>query len=119
MKKHELDILYQQQLKAREENTKARRVIRINKKKALVTLSILAIVLYFISNILILEYQYWTLHKKESTLQSTLEDEQIESRELQDEIDNANTKTYIEYLAKKYLGLIYPDEKIYVPVDQE
>lgn len=98
---------------------KNKKKIRITKKTAVVCVILLLFVCYFVVHMAKMEYEYWQLHTEQSKLEQQLEDEKLENSQLKDELSQSDKKSYIEYLAKKYLGLIYPDEKIYVPLEEE
>lgn len=98
---------------------KRRKKVRIRKKQAMLLLGILAVVGFFVYNFLALEYEHYQLSQKKTQLEQQLKDETAKEKELREELEQAGSKSYIEYLAKKYLGLIYPDEKVYVPVDEK
>ena len=98
---------------------KNKKKIKITKKTAAVCVILLIFIGYFIVHMAKMEYEYWKLHSEQSKLEQQLEDEKLENSQLKDELSQSDKKSYIEYLAKKYLGLIYPDEKIYVPLEKE
>ena len=87
---------------------------RAGKKKRVITLILIVTFVPFAGRMLTLEYKYYTLNKTKEELSQQIEEENLKSKELSEELENSNSKSYIEYLAKKYLGLIYPDEKVYV-----
>lgn len=87
---------------------------RAGKKKRVITLILIVTFVLFAGRMLTMEYKYYTLNKTKDQLSQQIEEENLKSKELNDELENSNSRSYIEYLAKKYLGLIYPDEKVYV-----
>lgn len=58
-----------------------------------------------------------SLKQQKASIQAQMEDADKKSEQLDDEIKQIGTKNYIEMVARKYLGLYYPDEKIVVPVE--
>lgn len=98
---------------------KKKRTVKLTKKTAVVCVIIFVFLSYFVIHMAKMEYEYIQLRAKQSELEQQLEDDNLEKSQLQEEISQSNKKSYIEYLAKKYLGLIYPDEKIYVPLEKE
>lgn len=98
---------------------KKRKKIRIRKKQAALLIGVLLAISFFGYNFLRLEYEHYKLIQRKAELQQQLATETTKGKDLQEELDQAGSKSYIEYLAKKYLGLIYPGEKIYVPVDEK
>jgi cell division protein FtsL len=95
-----------------------RRKKRAGKKKRTVLLIVLAIVLVSGFYVARQEAKIISLKKQKKEITEQISDEKIKNQELQEEIDNSDSRSYIEYLARKYLKLIYPDEKIYVPKDK-
>ena len=64
-------------------------------------------------------YKYYSLNKQKNELTQQISEEKLKSKELNEELNNSDSKSYIEYLAKKYLGLIYPNEKVYVTNEKD
>ena len=91
-----------------------RRLKKPSRKKRIILSIIIVILIFFTGRMLTLEYRYYTLNKEKHQISEQIEDENLKSKELNEELDSSESKSYIEYLAKKYLGLIYPDEKVYV-----
>lgn len=92
---------------------------RKRKKKRIVAIVFIAVVVFFAFTFISLEVKYQKLHSKESQLQTQLEDSKTKEKELNQELKQSNSKEYIEYLARKYLGLKYKDEKVYVTKDEK
>ena len=59
------------------------------------------------------------LEKRESELKEELQTEQERSGELEEQRAYMQTVRYIEEIARKVLGLVYPDETIVRPADEE
>lgn len=59
------------------------------------------------------------LEKRESELKEALLTEQERSVELEDQRAYMQTVRYIEEIARKVLGLVYPDETILRPEEEE
>lgn len=59
------------------------------------------------------------LEKRKSELEAELQTEQERSVELNDQRAYMQTVRYIEEIARKVLGLVYPDETILRPEDEE
>lgn len=57
------------------------------------------------------------LNAQKADIQSKLDEAEKKSKQLDEDIKQIGTKNYIELIARKYLGLYYPDEKIVVPVE--
>lgn len=55
------------------------------------------------------------LQRQVSDLNYKIEQEKETSSQLDESLKQIGTKTYTEMLARKYLGLYYPDEKIVIP----
>ena len=59
------------------------------------------------------------LEKQKSELEDKLQNEQERSEELEDKKAYMQTVRYIEEVARKVLGLVYPDETILRPEEEE
>lgn len=59
------------------------------------------------------------LEKRKSELEAELQTEQERSEELEDQRAYMQTVRYIEEIARKVLGLVYPDETILRPQEEE
>jgi len=119
MRKEDLELLNtRDSIEAK--NRKRKRLKRkAGKKKRVVLLILTAFFCIFAIRMFTLEYKYYSLNKQKNELLQQTAEEKLKSKELREEIDNSNSKSYIEYLAKKYLGLIYPNEKVYVTNEKD
>lgn len=77
--------------------------------------SIILVATMFASNGLTL----YKLDKQKIEILQAIEDEKIRSNQLDQQVEQIGTKSYVEYIARKYLGLYYPDETIVIPVIEE
>lgn len=59
------------------------------------------------------------LEKRKAELEAELQTEQERSEELEDQRAYMQTVRYIEEIARKVLGLVYPDETILRPEEEE
>ncbi len=59
------------------------------------------------------------LEKKKGELEAALQTEQERSGELEEQRAYMQTVRYIEEIARKVLGLVYPDETILRPAEEE
>lgn len=59
------------------------------------------------------------LEKQQSELQAQLQEEQDRSEELEEKRAYMQTVRYIEDIARNFLGLVYPDETILRPEEEE
>ena len=59
------------------------------------------------------------LEKRKNELEAELQTEQERSEELEDRRAYMQTVRYIEEIARKVLGLVYPDETILRPEEEE
>ena len=66
-----------------------------------------------------LQQEKRALEKKKSELEAALQTEQERSVELEDQRAYMQTVRYIEEIARKVLGLVYPEETILRPEDEE
>ncbi len=85
------------------------------KKSKKGTLLFLVIVFgYFIFRYISLEIQYNELEQRKTQLQAQVKEAKTNRQQLSEQLDNSDSYKYIENLARKYLGLVYPDEKVYI-----
>ncbi len=63
-------------------------------------------------------YQRTKLEARKKELIEMINQEEQKKQLYLDELSKVGTPEYYEYLARKYLGYIYPDEKVMVVVDQ-
>lgn len=69
---------------------------------------------YFAYHYISLELRYRSLVKQREELRVSLQETEEYHEQLLEEVENSKTNKYIEKLARKYFGLIYPDEKVYI-----
>lgn len=61
----------------------------------------------------------YKLEKQKTEIQQGIEDEEVRSNQLDEQVEQMGSKSYVEYIARKYLGLYYSDETIVIPVIDE
>lgn len=83
---------------------------------AVAVLVLFAVITY--SSVQLLEKKQ-ALEKQKSELEVQLQTEQERSEELEDQRAYMQTVRYIEDIARKVLGLVYPEETILRPEDEE
>lgn len=59
--------------------------------------------------------QIFSLNQEISSLDTQISSAQEKSKQLDDDIAQIGSQSYIEKIARKYLGLYYPNEKIVIP----
>ncbi len=74
---------------------------------------------YVIYHFISLEVSYQQLSRQRDDLQADLASKKLYYDQLDATSGQAEMNEYIEHLAKKYLGLIRADEKIFVPQTDE
>lgn len=88
---------------------------------------------YYLQNILVitvivlvLGFAYYrniadivSLRAEVRSLETQIQSAKEESSRLDDDLAQIGTQSYIEKIARKYLGLYYPNEKIIVPVEKK
>ncbi|MFZ7121651.1 MAG: FtsB family cell division protein [Eubacteriaceae bacterium] len=94
---------------------------RKNKKKVKkgTLLILVAILGYFLYNYISVEIQYYNLVKQKQNLEIELVQEQNNGEQLDDELEQIDSDKYIEILARKYFGLVYPQEKVIIEVESD
>lgn len=61
----------------------------------------------------------YKLEKQKTEILQGIEDEEVRSNQLDEEVEQMGSKSYVEYVARKYLGLYYSNETIVIPVIEE
>ncbi len=64
---------------------------------------------------------YSTLHgldQQKIEITEKIEEQKIRSNQLDEQVKQIGSKSYVEFVARKYLGLYYPDEIIVVPATE-
>ncbi|MGL6293584.1 septum formation initiator family protein, partial [Eubacterium aggregans] len=59
-------------------------------------------------------YKIYQLEKQKGDLQSQITQEEERAAELNEANNQIGSKSYVEYIARKYLCLYYPEEKVVV-----
>lgn len=59
------------------------------------------------------------LKKRKADLEAKIREQHNITQEYNEEMQRVGTPEYYEYLARKYLGYIYPDEKVLIVVDDK
>nr|WP_232366966.1 septum formation initiator family protein [Alkalibacter mobilis] len=72
---------------------------------------------YFVYSFVSTEIQLIQLNDQKNSLQGQLAAEQDKSEQLDQELDLLHSDDYIETLARKYFGLVYPQEKVIIEVE--
>lgn len=63
------------------------------------------------------EMKLYELQQQQSQLVQKIEAEKIRSNQLDEQVKQIGSKSYVEFVARKYLGLYYPDEVIVIPAE--
>ncbi|MFZ7130993.1 MAG: FtsB family cell division protein [Eubacteriales bacterium] len=87
---------------------------RINKGTSFILVIILG---YFLYNFFLLEIQIYKQQNIKDNLLAELNQEKDRSQQLESELEQIDSNQYIESLARKYFGLVYPQEKVIIEVE--
>lgn len=92
-----------------------------NRKNGLKIIAVAVLVLFGVITYSGVELQAEkrALEKRKAELEEELQTEQERSEELEDQRAYMQTVRYIEEIARKVLGLVYPDETILRPQEEE
>lgn len=95
--------------------------IKGEKKNGLKIIAVAVLVLFGVITYssISLQAELRALEKKESELKEELQTEQERSGELEEQRAYMQTVRYVEEIARKVLGLVYPDETILRPSEEE
>lgn len=80
-------------------------------------LLLVVIIGYFLYNYISVEIQYYKLANQKKNLVIQLSQEKDKMEQLDNELNQVGSDGYIEMLARKYFGLVYPQEKVIIEVD--
>lgn len=89
---------------------------KVNKGRLLIIVGILC---FFLYNIISVEVQYYQLKNQKKELELQLSQEKDKLEQLDNELTQMESEKYIEMLARKYFGLVYPEEKVIIEVEPE
>ncbi|MGL4606060.1 MAG: FtsB family cell division protein [Eubacteriaceae bacterium] len=95
-------------------NEKTRRIFRRRLTLVIGVFLIIGFVGYLFINNAIKLYE---LEQQKSLLVTEINDAKNYGNQLDEEVKQMGTRNYVEYIARKYLGLYYPDEVIVIPVE--
>ncbi|MCR1899039.1 septum formation initiator family protein [Irregularibacter muris] len=74
---------------------------------------------YFLYQYIHLEIRYQNLAKEKEQLSIEVEKAQKYYQQLAEEIEQSKSDKHIEIMARKYFGLVYPNEKVYIEVEKD
>lgn len=94
-------------------NTKYKRRKKRKIKRSTIIL-LLVMFTYFAYHYISLELRYRSLVRQRDELKANIEETEEYHQQLLEQVENSKTDKYIERLARKFFGLIYPDEKVYI-----
>lgn len=72
---------------------------------------------YFLYSFISTEWQLYQLKSQRADLSQQVELEEEKSDRLSQELEQINTDDYMETMARRYFGLVYPHEKIILEVE--
>lgn len=89
------------------------------KERRRVVVFLMLMLIYFGYHYISLEFKHQKLVKEREKLTIELKEVREKHESLIRNVEEANTDKYIETMARKYLGLVYPNEKIYIERNTE
>lgn len=92
-------------------NERTRSVIKRRTIIALATIFVVLFTAYVYASNAIKIYE---LEQQKVQIEQKIENEKIRSNQLDEQVKQMGRKNYVEYFARKYLGLYYPDETIVI-----
>ncbi len=87
-----------------------------NVKAIVVAVALLVFTVYVVISLVVIGNDIKEKHQKTLELQAQIVDTKTINKELQELIDNGADAEYIIKVAKEKLGLISPDERVYVDI---
>ena len=97
-------------------NDKTRNAIKRRMIIAITTIFVVGFTAYIYAGNAIAIYD---LEQQKTQIEQKIENEKIRSNQLDEQVKQMGKKNYVEYFARKYLGLYYPDETIVIVETQE
>lgn len=95
----------------KEKKYKRKKRKRIKRSTVILVLLMLSYLAYhYIS----LEIRHQSLIQQKEQLETNIQETENQQEYLLKQVENSKTNEYIEKLARKYLGLVYPDEKVFI-----
>ena len=84
---------------------------RIKKSTVILLLFMLSYLAYHYIN---LEMRHQSLIQERDQLRISIQETENYQQHLLEQVEYSKSNQYVERLARKYFGLIYPDEKVYI-----
>ena len=85
-------------------------------KGIIVAVALLVFTIYVVISLILIGNDIKAKRQDTVELQAQIVDKETINKELQDLIDNGADAEYIIKIAKEKLGLVYPDERVYVDI---
>lgn len=85
-------------------------------KGIIVAIALLVFTIYVVISLILIGNDIKAKRQETVELQAQIVDKETINKELQDLIDNGADAEYIIKIAKEKLGLVYPDERVYVDI---
>ena len=82
-------------------------------------LFILAFSVYAAFTLVSLQLQIREKEKKMAVLQAAIDQQELENRQIQDILDNADDTEYIAEIAREKLGYVAPGERVFVDISSK
>lgn len=89
-------------------------VDKTTSKRIVYAAVVTAVALYFVSTVVSQQISLSKQNKQIEELENKISEAQKESEDLKNQVDNLNNPEYIEKVARERLGLIRPNERIFV-----
>ncbi|MDO4744235.1 MAG: septum formation initiator family protein [Clostridia bacterium] len=100
-------------------NTKKTRIKKVSGKTVAKALGILAVCIYVACTFV---KQQITLSKCDDVAdeyRAKIAEAQAENQKLEDELEKADTDEYLEQIAREKLGLVKPNERVFIDITQQ
>lgn len=92
-------------------NEKRKKAIQRGLLKVLIILFLVGFTIYLFASNAVALYE---LEQQKVQISQEIENEKIRSNQLDEQVKQMGSKYYVEFFARKYLGLYYPDETIVI-----
>lgn len=86
----------------------------VNRKRLILYIVIGFALVYFIATLITQQLSISRQNRRIEELQSRVSEAQQQAESLKNEVDNLNNPEYIERIAREQLGLVRPNERVFV-----
>lgn len=87
------------------------------KRRIVVIVAVIAVTIYVGISMVFITNSYREKNQEIQQVQQQIDEQTVLNQEYQEMIDQGVDDEYIQKLAREKLGLVYPDERVYIDMD--